>query len=82
MGEKPHMGSIQHWHKYECGTKGLGYLIRGQFIDHPYFAGEYGQTSYVVAHDEATGEIETRNSRYKLVGKPTEVALSKGEREK
>lgn len=68
MTEKPHKGSIKNWFKYDS-DKGLGYLIRGEFVDHPAFAGlPDGHTSYVISHDEKTGEIETRNSRYTLVG--------------
>jgi hypothetical protein len=65
---KEHKGSLKNWRKYECPGHGLGYLILGEFVDHPQFAGHLGNTSYVVAHDEATGEIETRNSRYTLLG--------------
>lgn len=69
MTEKPHKGSIKDWSKLRCTDKGLGYIILGEFVDHPEFAGaKDGHTSYVVAHDEATGEIETRNSRYTLIG--------------
>lgn len=65
--DKPHKGRIDDWYKSECGAAGLGYLIRGKFLDHPDFSGYYGHTSYIVKHDEATGEIETRNSRYTLL---------------
>ncbi len=64
---KPHKGSIKDWYKYGC-TLGLGYMIIGTFVDHPKFVGETGNTSYVIKHDEKTGEIETNNSRYTLVG--------------
>lgn len=65
---KPHKGKISNWAKRETiSQKGLGYYIIGKFVDHPDFAGDFGHTSYVVAHDEVTGEIETRNSRYTLV---------------
>lgn len=63
--EKPHKGRITMWAKREC-EHGLGYYIVGRFVDHPAFAGHGGYTSYVVAHDEETGEIETRNTRYTL----------------
>lgn len=69
MTEKPHKGRIKDWFKYECDAKG-GYIIRGRFVDHPEFAGLAGHTSLVLSHDEATGEIETRNSRYTLIGQP------------
>lgn len=66
--DKPHKGRIKNWYKEEVGSEyGLGYIIRGRFVDHEYFAGEVGHTSWVVFHDEETGEIETRNSRYTLV---------------
>lgn len=66
--DKPHLGRIENWKMAECDARfGLGYFIRGRFVGHPYFAGEYGHTSWVVAHNLETGEIETRNSRYTLV---------------
>ena len=66
--KKPHLGKITDWQKSEVSAQyGLGYQIVGIFVDHPRFAGMRGHTSYVVAHDEETGEIETRNSRYTLV---------------
>ena len=76
MFEKPHNGRIKNWFKdsTDCDGKGLGYLIRGHFVDHPVYAGQRGgHTSYVVKHDETTGEIETRNSRYLLVGPEQEI---------
>jgi len=53
----------------------LGYLIEGDFLDHPFHRGR-GHTSYIIAHDEVTGEVETRNSRYRLVaeGEPSRIA--------
>ncbi len=66
---KPHLGRIENWCKQECDLKyGLGFVIVGRFLDHPRLALKHGHTSYIVSHDEKTGEIETRNSRYKLVG--------------
>lgn len=72
MSEKPHKGQIEEWHKEPC-TGGLGFLIVGRFLDHPerlmaLDLGGHGHTSFVVAHDKKTGEIETKNSRYTLVG--------------
>lgn len=65
---KPHKGKIKNWYKREISiSQGLGYQIMGEFVDHEDFAGYEGWTSFVVAHDEATGEIETLNSRYTLV---------------
>lgn len=73
--EKPHNGDITNWYKYYLGSlydypTGLGYIIVGHYIHHNRFYGSNGHTSYVVSHNEQTGEIETRNSRYRLVGPP------------
>jgi hypothetical protein len=65
VSEKLHKGKIENWRKSPCES-GLGYFITGKFVGHPSLHGEYGHTSFVVAHDEATGEIETNNSRYTL----------------
>jgi hypothetical protein len=62
---KPHKGSLKGWKRYEHGDK---VCIWGTFVDHPHFAGLYGHTSYIVSHNEETGEVETLNSRYTLVG--------------
>lgn len=67
MTEKPHNGALKDWYKYETDSKG-GYIIRGTFVGHPYFDGEPGHTSLVLSHNEETGDIETRNSRYTLIG--------------
>lgn len=65
---KPHKGRIENWQKTQHPLAGgLGYIIEGRFLDHPEFALMNGHTSYIVKHDETTGEIETRNSRYTLV---------------
>lgn len=72
MSEKPHHGRI----KVEViSTKPADYFgsrISGEFLDHPTLRG-YGRTSTVVSYDPATGEIETRSSRYTLVteGEPS-----------
>lgn len=70
---KPDHGRIKSWSKAPCNG-GLGYLIEGEFLDHPYLRGS-GHTSVVIAHNAETGEIETRNSRYRLVndGEPTRM---------
>ncbi len=78
---KPFKGHIDQWWKdygnppEKYASFGLGYIIRGRSIDHPEYGGMGGvladtwfHTSYVVAHNEETGEIETRNSKYTLVG--------------
>lgn len=72
--EKPYRGRIKNWTKVPCddGGRGLGYLIIGDFIDHPDYKSDdswdraWWRTSWVVKHDTATGEIETNNSRYTL----------------
>lgn len=63
---KRHKGQIENWFRQEVGNKTV---ILGRFVNHPEFGYANGRTSYIVSHDEATGEIETRNSRYTLVGK-------------
>lgn len=46
----------------------LGYLFRCDFLDHPRFGfSRGGHTSLVVSYDKATGDLETLNSRYKVV---------------
>lgn len=67
MAKKPHKGSLKNWYKFGLGIdKGLGYVIIGEFVDHPEFAGKEGHTSYVVKHEG--NEVETNNSRYTLIG--------------
>lgn len=82
---KPHKGEITNWFKqfYPRPVIGgefegtLGYLIRGTFMDHPQFGHTpFGHTSMVVKHDEETGEIETLNSRYTLVGPDADMATA------
>lgn len=68
--DKPHHGRIKNWQKDEC-QGGLGFLIVGEFLDHPHFRGSRCHTSAVVSFDEATGEVETRNSRYRVVSEHT-----------
>lgn len=67
MTEKPHHGRIAFWTK--AGTA-KAYWIVGKMLDHPNLGrnGGYQRTSLVVKHDKDTGEIETLNSRYTLVG--------------
>src|SRR4051812_45481750 len=73
---KPHKGTLNGWFEQPCGDEyGLGYLIRGRFMDHPDFAGQFGHTSYVVKRD--SNEIETRNSRYTLGTPYVETRTSK-----
>jgi hypothetical protein len=69
QAEKPHKGRIHSWVKMQIGDDyGLGWCAYGRAEDHPDFGNHHIRTSYVVKHDEATGEVETRNSRYTLVG--------------
>lgn len=78
MTDKPHNGQITNWwlhyplSEFEPPEGALGYIVRGDLIDHPDFDPRFsnGHTSWVLSHNEATGEIETLNSRYRLVGKP------------
>ena len=65
--EKPYKGHITEWSKFHTPF-GLRYYIFGKFLNHPDFGQKETNTSPVVYHDETTGEIETRNSRYTLIG--------------
>jgi len=70
--QKPHKGKITNWTTQPVQDCGLGYLIVGEFVNHPDFGNApNGHTSWVEKHDRETGEIETRNSRYTLVGPET-----------
>jgi hypothetical protein len=72
MTEKPHKGRIEQWEKQTAADDKT--IVWGVFANHPEFGENvFGHTSYIVSHDEATGEIETRNSRYTL-GTPRGVA--------
>jgi hypothetical protein len=70
MSDKPHKGEITNWFKLPA-SHGLGYYIVGQFQNHPEFGQKFTNTSWVERHDLETGEIETRNSMYRLVGPET-----------
>lgn len=62
---KPHRGTINDWRKHPVvGEAVQGYIILGEFVDHPRFMGKRGHTSLVLQHDG--DEIETLNSRYTL----------------
>lgn len=66
---KPFNGTITNWHRVECErTAGLGWFVEGWNGDHPTERPATASTSEVVSFDAATGEIETVNSRYRLVG--------------
>lgn len=79
MSEKPFKGNIHNWRRIEMPdaqfaamvdageSPGLGYVVAGEPDGHPDFHG-WMRPSYIVKHNEETGEIETRNSRYKLIG--------------
>jgi hypothetical protein len=62
--EKPHKGIIKNWRKHPLSPGFGAYVVIGSYGDRDEF---FIRTSPVVSHDEATGEIETRNSRYTLV---------------
>lgn len=76
MSQKPHKGKIYHWCKEHfdkgdfeeryCEPAGLGYYIFG-YKSNPPKLGNAFHTSIVIAHS-SSGEIETRNSRYTLIG--------------
>lgn len=76
---KPHKGRIIFHSKsyYDVG-KNSQYIIIGEFVDHPIFAGNRGHTS-LVEHESPPNkngvyEIETLNSRYTIVPKGYSVA--------
>lgn len=68
MSTKPHRGTITGWYRFPDTAEGLGFRIIGKFEQHERLAGMRAKTSVVVKYDEKTGEIETSNSRYTLVG--------------
>jgi len=71
--EKPHRGRIEPWFRLTVGSR---YAIAGVFLDHPDWPGRWALTSEVLSYDEKTGEIETMNSRYTLVGPPVSPPVS------
>lgn len=81
---KPFKGTLKDWHIFfpapQWEPEGLGYIIKGTFVDHEDFAGEEGSTSWVVVHNEDTGDIETLNSRYVLFGEAKREPQRYGER--
>jgi hypothetical protein len=74
---KPYRGEIHNWEKRRfdkdrnCLPENLGYVIFGRPKGHPSFSRSI-QTSAVVSHNEETGEIETLNSIYQLIGEGRE----------
>lgn len=70
LGEpKLHKGMLHSWSRSPFNPpQGLGYRIYGLTEKDGALL-----TSYVVAHDTGTGEIETVNSRYTLLGEDQSV---------
>ena len=62
---KPHNGRIEDWTRVPC-DHGAGFFVVGRFVDHYRLAGLEGHTSWAVALEG--DQLETRNSRYTLVG--------------
>lgn len=62
---KPYKGEIHHWRRVKTSD---GYFITGQPHNHPEFI-DWIKTSRVVKFNAALLEIETLNSRYRLIGK-------------
>lgn len=58
---KFHWGEITNWRKKPIGEDRE--IIVGLMDGYMEV-----MTSVVVSHDETTGEVETRNARYKLIG--------------
>ena len=71
--EKPHKGRITDAKRQYVGKK---YVIWGFSDGHEEFHGRYFHTSQVLKHDEETGEIETRNSRYAVVNEIVEPEVT------
>lgn len=79
--DKPYKGEIWRVQKHEFSEDqkqklnemygpNLGFIFYCDFLNHPVFRGLDGfggHTSLVVKYDEETGEVETLNSRYKVV---------------
>lgn len=74
---KPFKGNLYHWRKVACDAYGydtptLGaegyYYILGFRHEHLRKLGTIRATSRVLNHNKETGEIETLNSTYKLIG--------------
>jgi hypothetical protein len=63
LHDKPHKGGITAWRTIDWYGR---VIVIGQFVNHPEFGDRYGHTSYIVNRDGC--EIETRNSRYTLIG--------------
>lgn len=85
QSEKPYKGEIIGWYRESFDVErnkahyredvGLGFIVRGTFVDHPkYGFSPRSSTSWIVNESKPDAEgnrmIETRNSRYKLLGLP------------
>ena len=75
---KPFKGEIHNWEihrfdktRYPGYGDTMGYVICGTPSGHPQFS-SWIKTSAVVWHDPLDNEIETMNSRYKLIGEGRE----------
>ena len=80
MKLKPYKGEIANYRKIllsddgkgykpELYGKNLGYIVQGNFQNHPTFRGlnSVGATTSLVVKEYEDGFIDTLNSRYKLV---------------
>lgn len=65
---KPHRGRIANWFRFPGTNYGLGYMVRGDFLDHRSGPAKRDTTGAVVRR-AANGEIETCLARYTLIGK-------------
>lgn len=70
---KPCKGEVHNWSaiRHPLFKEGLGYCILGEPHNHPSFH-NWIRTSEVIKHNKETGEIETLNSLYKLIGEENE----------
>lgn len=78
---KPYKGELRNIHiltlttdgsayKPECYGDNLGYIMQVDFVNHPNFRGLNalgGTTSLIVSYNRKTGEVESLNSRYKVI---------------
>lgn len=71
--QKPYRGKIVYGATAEYPD---GYIILGQFVNHPRFAGNYGHTSLIVweqpHHPGEDYDVETLNSRYRIISRAIE----------
>lgn len=57
---------IQNW--LICAVDDEHEILVGDAVDHPVLGSQYIHTSAIVRKDLGAGEVETRNTLYKLVG--------------